>query len=259
MAVLLLLVLTALFAPKLAPHNPNRQDLLALLQAPGARHWLGTDDLGRDVFSRLLDGGRVSLLVAFCSMTLGLAVGVPLGILASILGGAWDRAIMYVVDGILSFPSLLLALGLSSVLGPSITNTILAIGVVYAPRFTRFTRAQALAAKSGVYVEAARAAGAGLPRLMFRHILPNISSGLFVQASLYFGFAVITESSLSFIGAGVQPPNASWGSMLRDGFGYMDQAYWLAVAPGVTLAILVLASNLLGDAMRDVFDTRTRL
>jgi len=257
--ILLVLGCTALFADMLAPYNPVEQNLRTRLHAPSAQHWFGTDDLGRDVLSRVLHGGRISLMVGVASTGFALLFGVPIGILSAVLGGRWDRWMMHVLDGLLSFPALLLALGLVTVLGPSVTNTIISIGVIYAPRLARFARALTLSVKNEVYVEAAMAVGSGLPRLMFKHILPNISSGLFVQAALTFGFSVLVESSLSFLGAGVQPPQASWGSMLRNGFSYMEIAWWLAVAPGVAIALLVLATNVLGDALRDVFDARVRL
>lgn len=257
--ILIIMVLGAIFAPVLAPHDPNRQYWSNILETPSSRFPLGTDELGRDVFSRLLYGGRITLLVAFTSVGLAVAVGLPLGILSGVVGGRLDVWLMHAVNGLLSFPSILLAFTFSALMGPSVFVVILAVTVVYAPRYTRFARGQTLAIREIGYVEAARAVGISTGRLIFRHIAPNIMAPILVEASIGIATAALIESSISFLGAGIQPPNSSWGLMIKDGFGYIDVAPWVAIIPGVAILLLALCANVLGDVLRDVLDPRARL
>jgi peptide/nickel transport system permease protein len=258
-AILLLIVLVAVFAPLLAPHSPTEQDLLFRLKPSSAEHWLGTDDLGRDLLSRLIFGSRISVLVAFGSVGIALAVAIPVGLFSGLMGGWVDTVLMRVVDGLLCFPAVLLALAISAVMGPGVLNVIIAVTAVYIPRLTRFVRGQAMAASKEVYVEAAEATGARTGRIMFRHLLPNVLPAVVVQASINLGNAVLIESSLTFVGAGVQPPDAGWGLIIKNGFGFIGSHPRLIVFPGLALSLMVLAANILGDAIRDAMDPRFRV
>jgi len=224
--------------------------------APGAAHWFGADELGRDVLSRIIWGARASLLAGVVSVTISLSLGVPIGMLAGYLGRWADALISRVTDAMLACPFLILAIALAAFLGPSLTNAMIAIGISATPVFIRLTRAQVLSAKSEDYVEAARALGNPHLRIALRHILPNIVAPLIVQATLAIAAAVIAEASLSFLGLGQQPPAPSWGSMLNTARNYVDQAPWMAVWPGVSIFLLVLSFNLLGDGLRDALDPR---
>ncbi|WP_424952934.1 ABC transporter permease [Deinococcus sp.] len=258
LAVVALLTVLALLAPYIAPFNPARQDFSALLQPAGAAHWLGTDELGRDTLTRVLYGARISLSAGLVSVALALLVGTLLGLVAGFVGGALDELIGRFIDALLAFPFLILAITLAAILGPSLQNTMLAIAIVTTPAFARVTRAQVLAQRELEYVQAAGALGAGSARTLLRHILPNISAALIVQTSLAIAEAVLAESTLSFLGLGVQPPTPSWGSMLNTARGYLQTAPWLALAPGVIIFLTVLAFNLLGDGLRDALDPRSR-
>ena len=257
--LLLVIVAVTILAPLLSPHNPVRQYLDHALEPPSARFPLGTDDLGRDLLSRLLHGGRITLLAAFVSVGVATALGLPVGMISGVLGGRSDIWIMHAVNALLSFPSVLLAFAISALIGPSLTVVVLAISIVFAPRMARFARGQTLVVRETPFVEAARAAGASQRRVIFRHILPNIAAPVFVEASLGVGYAALIEASISFLGAGIQPPRSSWGLMIKEGFGYMDSAPWVAIVPGAAILLLTLSVNMLGDAMRDVFDPRVRL
>lgn len=248
--------LAALAAPWIAPFDPNAPDFLAVLSAPSAAHPLGTDELGRDMLSRVLHGARVSMTVGFFSVLGALAAGAPVGLVAGYVGGWTDAALMRLMDVIFAFPSILLALAIAAVLGPSLTNAIIAISIVNLPVFARIARAQTLVVRELDFVEARRALGFGPVDIMARTILPNISAPLIVQGSLLFAAAIITESYLSFLGLGVQPPTPTWGNMLRNAIGFLDQAPWLAWWPGAAIFATVLGLNLLGDALRDLFDPR---
>ncbi|MDI3318020.1 MAG: ABC transporter permease [Bacillota bacterium] len=257
--VVFLLVVVALFAPWLAPHDPFRQDYGALLRPPSPAHPLGTDELGRDELSRLLYGARISLEAGILSVGLAVLIGLPLGLFAGFAGGFWDEAVIgRLTDAMLAFPSLILALAIAAVLGPSLTNAMLAIGVSMVPTYVRLVRGQVLAEREREYVEASRALGAGAWRQLFRHILPNVLSPLLVQASLGVASAVIAEASLSYLGLGTQPPTPSWGSMLHTAQGYLTVAPWLATYPGLAIFVTVLAINLVGDGLRDLLDPRQR-
>jgi peptide/nickel transport system permease protein len=256
LAVVVFFVLLALFAPWIAPYDPLATSWSAVRAAPSVANWFGADELGRDVLSRIIWGTRASLLAGVVSVSISLALGVPIGMAAGYLGGWIDALISRITDAMLACPFLILAIAFAAFLGPSLTNAMIAIGVSATPIFVRLTRAQVLAAKSEDYVEAARALGNPHLRIALRHILPNIVAPLIVQATLAIAAAVIAEASLSFLGLGQQPPAPSWGSMLNTARNYVDQAPWMAIWPGVSIFLLVLSFNLLGDGLRDALDPR---
>jgi len=258
LAVVLFFVLVALLAPWIAPHDPLATSWNAVRQAPGAAYLFGADELGRDVLSRILWGTRASLLAGVVSVCISVAFGVPIGMLAGYLGRWVDMLISRITDAMLACPFLILAIALAAFLGPSLTNAMIAIGISATPVFIRLTRAQVLSAKSEDYVEAARALGNPHLRIALRHIFPNIVAPLIVQATLAIAAAVIAEASLSFLGLGQQPPAPSWGSMLNTAKNYVENAPWMAVWPGLSIFLLVLAFNLLGDGLRDALDPRQR-
>ena len=249
-------VLLALFAPWIAPHDPLATSWSAVRQAPSAQYLFGTDEIGRDVLSRVIWGTRASLLAGLVSVCISLALGVPVGLAAGYLGGWVDALISRITDAMLACPFLILAIALAAFLGPSLTNAMIAIGISATPIFVRLTRAQVLAVKVEDYVEAARAVGNSHLRIALRHILPNVVAPLIVQATLAIAAAVIAEASLSFLGLGQQPPAPSWGSMLNTAKNYIDNAPWMSVWPGLSIFLLVLSFNLLGDGLRDAFDPR---
>jgi peptide/nickel transport system permease protein len=251
------LVMTALFAPVLAPYDPTRPDFSAILQPPSAQYWLGTDEIGRDVLSRLIFGSRASLQAGLIAVLLAAGLGVPIGLLSGYFRGFLDDyVIMRVTDAMMAFPVIVLALALAAIVGASLTTAMVAIGIVYAPIFIRLARAQTLSVRETEYVEAARALGNGHLAIMGRHILPNILSAIIIQMSVSMATAILAETALSFLGLGVQPPTPSWGSMLRLGVGYLEQAPWVSFWPGFAIFITVLGINLLGDALRDLLDPR---
>ena len=256
LAVVVFFVLLALLAPWIAPYDPLATSWSAVRQAPGAAYLFGADELGRDVLSRIVWGTRASLLAGVVSVSISVACGVPIGMLAGYLGGWADALISRVTDAMLACPFLILAIALAAFLGPSLTNAMIAIGISATPVFIRLTRAQVLAAKSEDYVEAARALGNPHLRIVLRHIFPNVLAPLIVQATLAIAAAVIAEASLSFLGLGQQPPAPSWGSMLNTARNYVDQAPWMAIWPGLSIFLLVLSFNLLGDGLRDALDPR---
>jgi peptide/nickel transport system permease protein len=256
LAVVMFFLLMAILAPWLAPHDPLATSWSAVRAAPSAAHWFGADELGRDVLSRIIWGARASILAGVVSVSISLALGVPIGMLAGYVGRWVDALISRVTDAMLACPFLILAIALAAFLGPSLTNAMIAIGISATPIFIRLTRAQVLAAKSEDYVEAARALGNPHLRIALRHILPNIVAPLIVQATLAIAAAVIAEASLSFLGLGQQPPAPSWGSMLNTARNYVDQAPWMAIWPGLSIFLLVLSFNLLGDGLRDALDPR---
>jgi peptide/nickel transport system permease protein len=255
---LVLMTLIALFAPLLAPHDPTTQNLRGALQPAGGAHLLGTDDLGRDVLSRLIFATRISLLAAVQAVAVAVAIGVIPGVVAGYLGGFVDALTMRITDAIMSFPPLILAIALVGVLGPNLTNAMIAIGILYSPRFLRLMRGTVLSVREETYIEASRSVGCSTPRIIRRHVLPNVMSPLLVQVSLVAGFAMLAEASLSFLGLGVQPPDASWGSMLGRAVRTIDRAPMLVVYPGALIAATVLALNLLGDGLRDSLGRETR-
>jgi peptide/nickel transport system permease protein len=258
LAVVLGFVVLALAAPWIAPHDPVAASWGAIRKAPSPEHWFGTDEIGRDVFSRVVHGTRASLLAGLVSVSISLGLGVPIGVAAGFLGGWADALVSRLTDAFLACPFLILAIALAAFLGPSLTNAMIAIGVSATPVFVRLTRGQVLNVKVEDYVEAARALGNPPWRIALVHVLPNVTAPLVVQATLGIAAAVIAEASLSFLGLGQQPPAPSWGSMLNTAKNYVEQAPWMAIWPGLAIFVLVLAFNLLGDGLRDALDPRQR-
>jgi peptide/nickel transport system permease protein len=257
-AVMLLAITVALLAPVVAPYNPLKQNLNNTLARPDRTHFMGTDNVGRDVFSRVVYGTRVSLVAGFGSVLIAVLVGGLLGLLAGYAGGRVDNLVMRVMDAVLSFPPLVLALALGAVLGAGLTGVVIALGVVYTPTFARLMRGQVLSITAREYVDAARALGAPGWRIAWSHVLPNATAPIVVQASLSVAFAILAEASLSFLGLGIQPPAASWGSMINAGRGYLQQAPWIVFGPGAALFITVVGLNFVGDAIRDALDPKLR-
>ena len=251
-------VLLAIFAPWIAPHDPIATSWGAIRKAPTATHWFGTDEIGRDVLSRVIWGTQASLLAGAVSVSISLLLGVPIGLAAGFIGGKVDGLISRITDAFLACPFLILAIAMAAFLGPSLSNAMIAIGVSATPIFVRLTRAQVLNVKVEDYVEAARAVGNPPWRIALRHVLPNVTAPLIVQATLAIAAAVIAEASLSFLGLGQQPPAPSWGSMLNTAKNYIDNAPWMAIWPGLSIFLLVLGFNLLGDGLRDALDPRSR-
>jgi len=256
--LVVVMVGSAVLASVISPYSPTKQSLLERLDPPSARHWFGTDSYGRDILSRVLHGGRLSLTVGIVSVLIGVTFGSLAGIVAGYAGGAIDDAIMRIVDMIMSFPTILLAIVIVSTLGPGLTNAMIAIGVSSIPAFARVVRSTTLSAKKSDYVEAARAVGSGTPRILFRHILPNVLSSITVISTLRLARSILTAATLSFLGLGVQSPAIDWGAMLDSGRAYMISAWWISVFPGVAIMIAVLGFNLLGDGVRDLLDPRLR-
>ncbi|TQI75159.1 peptide/nickel transport system permease protein [Bosea sp. AK1] len=261
--IIVLVVLVAIFAPWLAPYDPNQQNLLGRLKPPGTvsrnfHYWLGSDELGRDLLSRVIHGARISLIVAFASVVLSGVVGTTLGMIAGYRRGWVEIAVMRVVDVFLSIPAILLAIITVAVLGPGIVNVIMVLALTRWPRYARIAYSQTLSVANMPYVRLSALMGAGAPRVLFRHVLPNIVGAVSVVATLEFGLMILFEAGLSFLGLGVQPPTASWGAMLSTGRNYVATAWWVATLPGACLFVLVLAVNLTGDAVRDRLDPRHR-
>ncbi|HXD39824.1 MAG TPA: ABC transporter permease [Ramlibacter sp.] len=256
LVIVIFFVVLAVFAPYIAPYDPVATSWSAVRAAPSADYWFGTDEIGRDVLSRVVWGARASLLAGLVSVCISMALGVPVGLLAAYVGGWTDGLISRFTDSMLAVPFLILAIALAAFLGPSLTNAMIAIGVSATPIFIRLTRAQVLAVKVEDFVEAARAVGNPHWRIALRHILPNVLPPLIVQSTLAIAAAVIAEASLSFLGLGQQPPAPSWGSMLNTAKNFVDQAPWMAIWPGLSIFLLVLSFNLLGDGLRDALDPK---
>jgi peptide/nickel transport system permease protein len=256
--ILALLVLAALVGPLIAPFGINEINVSDRLQGPTTTHWFGTDELGRDVFSRVLVGARVSLMVGFIAVGIALVVGVPIGLISGFYGGATDSWLMRMMDILFALPAILLAIAILAVLGPGIVNAMIAIGIVYTPIFARITRGSVLTIKQSVFVRAARSLGATDTRILRTHILPNVMAPIIVQASLSLAFAILAEAALSFLGLGVQPPNPAWGRMLSEGRGFFEQAPWMAIFPGLAIVVTVMAFNFVGDGLRDALDPQQR-
>ena len=252
------LILIALLAGLIAPYDPIANNVRAALQPPSSYYYFGTDRFGRDIFSRVVHGSRLSLLVALVSVALSASVGVTLGLLSGYFRGWVDNVIGRVMDVFFSFPALLLAIGVAAMLGPGLNNAILAIAVVYAPLFGRVVRGPVLVERSREYVDAARVLGASSPRIIVRHVFPNVLSPLTVQATITFSHAILLEAYLSFLGLGTQPPFPSWGTMLQESRSFLETAPWMSIFPGIAIMLAVLAFNLLGDGIRDVLDPRSR-
>jgi peptide/nickel transport system permease protein len=253
---LALLILGALAAPMVAPYDPLKQDLTRMLAGPSAAHPLGTDDLGRDVLTRLLYGARLSLGAACLAVAIATLAGVPIGLVAGYLGGAIDDALMRVIDALQAFPALILAMAIAAALGPGLFNVMVAVGVVYTPRFARLVRGQVLSLREEPFVESARAAGASHARVLARHVLPNVVAPVIVQVSIGVAFALLAETALSFLGVGIKPPEPSWGTDVGRGYRFMRLAPWLVFMPGTAILLTALAFNLVGDGIRDAFDPR---
>lgn len=258
LVLLVLIVLVAILAPWLAPHDPLEQNIVARLEPPSAEFWLGTDSYGRDVLSRLIYGARISLFVGFTAILIAMLVGTTIGVISGYIGGVFDQFVMGVLDVLLAFPTLLLGLMIAAMLGASLENLIIAIAVTEIAPFARVARAPTITLRQRDFVEASRSYGCGPFRIMTRHILPNMLSDVVVMSSLWLASAIRTEASLSFIGLGVPPPTATWGSMIREGFENILDAWWLAVFPSLAILATVLALNLLGDALRDASDPKSR-
>ncbi len=257
--LLFILLFMAAFAPFIAPYDPIKVNIADQLQPPSFQHWLGTDDLGRDVFSRVLWGSRVSLSVGVISVSIGFLVGVSIGLLAGYLGGTFDLLAMRVIDALLAFPALVLAIAITASLGPQIQNAMIAIGVVAIPGYARLTRGQVLAVRSSEFIAAARTVGVPPWRIMLRHIFPNIANALVVQATLATAFAILAEAALSFLGLGPQPPYPSWGQDISYSQRYLaNMKWWMSAGPGIAIFIAVFTFNFLGDALRDALDPRLR-
>src|SRR5690349_6624744 len=258
LAVIALLVLCAIFAPLISPYDPTVQSWSAVRQPPSAAHVFGTDDVGRDVFTRVIFGARASLLAGVISVSIALSIGVPLGLIAGYRGGFIDALLSRITDAMLACPFIILAIALAAFLGPSLGNAMIAIGITTTPIFMRLTRGQVMAVKVEDYVEAARAVGNPHWRIALLHILPNILPALLVQATLSIAAAIIAEAALSFLGLGQQPPAPSWGSMLNAAQRFLVNAPWMAIWPGLAIFLTVLSFNLVGDGLRDALDPRSR-
>ncbi|WP_219412600.1 ABC transporter permease [Pseudonocardia nigra] len=257
LALITLFVLAAILAPVIAPYDPVAQQREHFLQLPNAQFLMGTDDLGRDIFSRVLYGARTSLLVSVATLAAGGAAGIAIGVLSGYFGGSWiDTALQRVMDTLMAIPGIVLLLFIAALLGPSVRNTIIALSLLVIPSFNRVARGEMLRIREELYIESAKASGCSTWRILRRHGLPNLMAPLLVVTSLLFAIVIIAESALSFLGIGTPPPTPSWGAMLSEGSRYMEIAPWMVVFPGGVLTVAVLAFNLLGDALRDFFDPK---
>ncbi len=252
------LALMAMGAPWLSPRDPIKTAPRTALQPPGAGYWLGSDQLGRDVASRVVHGARISLTVGLIAVTIAVVVGAPIGLVAGFYGGRLDSFVMRVMDVLLAFPGILLALAIVSVLTPGLTNVMIAVGLSAVPTYARLVRGSVLAARENLYVEAARALGTRDPSILARYILPNVVAPLVVTATLGLGTAILASAALSFLGLGSQPPQPEWGRMLSEGRDYLREAWWISTFPGLGIMLTVLGMNLLGDGLRDVLDPRLK-
>jgi len=256
--VLLIVTLSAVFAAQVAPYNPTRQDFRVEREPPSLTHLMGTDEFGRDVLSRVIWGAQSSLQAGAIAASIALAAGLILGMIAAYYGGRLDNFIMRVMDILLAFPYILLAIAVVAILGPGLRNAMIAIGIVYIPHYARVVRGAVLSVRARDYVEAARALGAADGRVMVQHVLPNTLAPVIVQTTLNVGTAIIDTAGLSFLGLGTQPPTPDWGNMLSAGRSYVIDSPWIATFPGLAILVTVLAFNLMGDALRDAFDPRLR-
>lgn len=252
--VLTIMVLVAILAPWIAPHSPTTQDYANMLAEPSATHWLGTDDLGRDVLSRLIYGTASSLYAAFLAVGVAILIGVPIGLVAGFIGGWVDQVISRIIDTFLSFPAIVLAVAVTGAMGIGLTNAMLAVGLVFAPQLARLVRARTLVVRQELYVDAARCFGASTFRLLTKHVLPNAIQPVIVQATLLLAVALLAEASLSFLGLGVQPPDVSWGMMIARGYMYMEIAPEQMYVPGLIILITAVAFNALGESLRVALD-----
>jgi peptide/nickel transport system permease protein len=250
------LVVVVIFARWLEPYDPLAVAPLEALKGPSGAHWFGTDQYGRDVLSRVIDGAHVSLVIGLFAVAISVILGSSLGMLAGYMESLVDSVVMRFIDMLLAFPGILLALAIIASLGPSTQNVIVAVGVSTIPVYARVVRAEVLSVKRMIYVEAARVAGCSNWRLTLRHILPNVAASILVLATIGVAYSILNGAALSFLGLGVQPPSAEWGLMISDGRNYLRDSWWIATFPGLTLALLILAVNLVGDGLRDAFDPR---
>jgi peptide/nickel transport system permease protein len=257
-AIVALVLLLAVCGPLIAPQNPDQINLLAVLQPPSVHHWFGTDNLGRDLFSRVIVGTRISVEVAVIILSLSVVLGTALGIVSGLAGGLVDEIVMRVTDLFLAFPGFILAAAIAATLGPSLQHTVLALAVVFWPWYTRLTRGQVLSLREREFVLASRLAGAGTIWIATRHLVRNVLPIITVQVSLDVGYAILATSSLSFLGLGAQPPSPEWGALITDGRSFIQTAWWWTTFPGLALAVTVLGFNLLGDGLRDWIDPRLR-
>jgi peptide/nickel transport system permease protein len=256
--VILVSIVSALLVPILPLEDPLRQSLPERLKPPSTAHFFGTDNYGRDVLSRVVWGGRISLLVGIFSVLIGSGIGVTLGVISGYFGKLADTVIMRLTDIVLSFPALLLAMAICAAMGSTLWNVIVAISLVTVPRFSRLVRGSTLSVKEADFVEAARALGQSRGKIIFKHILPNILSPILVMATLWIPAAIITEASLSFLGLGVMPPTPTWGNIISDGKSYLQNAPWISLFSGIVIVLVVMAFNFVGDAVRDAFDPRLK-
>lgn len=254
LAVLVMLALLAIFAPVIAPYSPTAQNANDMLAEPSTKHLLGTDDLGRDVLSRLIHGAPATLYASFLAVAVACLIGIPIGLIAGFIGGWTDDLISRVVDTLLSFPAIVLAIGVTGALGIGLTNSMVAVGIVFSPQLARLVRAQTLIVKQELFVDAARCFGASIPRLLIRHVVPNAIQPVIVQITLLLAVALLAEASLSFLGLGVQPPQPSWGAMLARAYHYMEIAPEQMYAPGIAILVTALAFNALGESLRVILD-----
>lgn len=259
LVILILLVLSAVFAPQLTSYNPIKQNLMEAFQSPNSQHWLGTDQFGRDILSRLLYGARISLRIGIVSVGIAGSIGITIGLLAGYYGGWIDIVLSRLIDLLLAFPGILLALVIVSVVGPSLFNVMVAVGISAAPSFARMVRGTVLATRENVYVEAAQAVGASDRIILLRHILPNVLAPVIVLSTLGIAGAILTGAALSFLGLGAQPPTPEWGAVLSDGRNHLLRAWWISTFPGLAIMVTVLSINLLGDGLRDALDPRMKL
>jgi peptide/nickel transport system permease protein len=257
LAVLIVLVLGAILAPYLSPYDPFRLSIVNRLKPPSGAHWFGTDDFGRDVFSRVMYGGRLSLMVGFSVVIVASVLGIFLGLVAGFFRGA-DKFVSRLIDAMMAFPDILLAIALVAALGPSLVNVVLALGIVYTPRLARVVRASTLVIRELPFVEAARALGVSTYRIVTVHVLRNLLSPLLVQGTFIFAYAILAEAGLSFLGVGVSPDIPTWGTMINGGQQYMGSADWIILFPGIAIILAVLSLQLVGDGLRDVLDPRLR-
>lgn len=256
--VILFIIIVGVLGPFLVKTDPNAQNILNKLQPPSKEHWFGTDNFGRDIFSRIVNGTKLTLTVGFLSVFIGGTIGVILGIVAGYYGGAIDTITMRLMDILLAFPGILLALAIVSVLGGSIVNVIIAVGIFSVPAFARIVRGSTLQVKKLEFIDAVRALGASDIRIIFKHILPNILSPIIVQATMRIATAILTASGLAFLGLGAQPPDPEWGAMLSDGRTYMHNAGHMVLIPGMMIVVVVLAFNIFGDGLRDALDPKMK-
>jgi peptide/nickel transport system permease protein len=252
------IIFLAIFAPFIAPYDPYEMNSAAMLQGPSAAHFFGTDSFGRDILSRIIYGSQISLKVGFISVGLSLVLGVAIGVIAGFYGRWVDSVLSRITDVMFSFPDILLALIIMAILGPSLTNLMIAIGIVYTPIFARIARGSVLSIKESLFIEAARSMGVNPLVIIWRHILPNTLAPIIVQVTLSFAFAILAEAALSFLGLGVSPDTPSWGIMLSEAKDWMELAWWSAIFPGLAITIAVFSFNVLGDGLRDALDPRLR-